>query len=59
MYDFAKEMHFDKKASGNKSVKDRTIKKLLKSPGLTVSASAISNTILLSSNPNELCKRLK
>ena len=52
-------MHFDKKASSNKSTRDRTLIKLLKSPGLMISASGISNTIFLSSNPDELCKRLK
>ena len=32
MYDFAKEMNFDTKAQGNKSNRDRTLIKLLKSP---------------------------
>ena len=59
MYDFAKEMHFDPKASGNKSIRDRKLIKLLNSPGLMVSASGISKTIFLSENPNELCDRLK
>ena len=59
MYDFAKEMHFDSKASGNKSTRDRKLIKLLKSPGLMVSASGVSKTIFLSENPNELCDRLK
>ena len=59
MYDFAKEMHFDMKAQGNKSTRDRTLIKLLKSPGLIVSASGISKTIFLSSDPDELCDRLK
>ena len=59
MYDFAKEMHFDPKAVGNKSTRDRTLIKLLKSPGLTVSASGVSKTIFLSSDPDELCERLK
>ena len=59
MYDFAKEMHFDKKASGNKSIRDRKLIKLLNSPGLIVSASGVSKTIFLSSDPNELCDRLK
>ena len=59
MYDFAKEMHFDPKASGNKSIRDRKLIKLLNSPGLMVSASGVSKTIFLSSNPNELCDRLK
>ena len=59
MYDFAKEMHFDQKALGNKSIRDRKLMKLLNSPGLMVSASGISKTIFLSSDPNELCDRLK
>ena len=59
MYDFAKEMHFDQNAVGNKSTRDRKLIKLLKSPGLIVSASGVSKTIFLSSDPNELCDRLK
>ena len=59
MYDFAKEMHFDIKAQDNKSTRDRTLIKLLKSPGLMLSASGVSKTIILSSDPNELCDRLK
>ena len=59
MYDFAKEMHFDERRVGNKSTRDRTLIKLLKSPGLMVSASGVSKTIFLSSDPDELCDRLK
>ena len=59
MYDFAKEMHFDQNAVGNKSIRDRKLIKLLKSPGLMVSASGISKTIFPSSDANELCDRLK
>ena len=59
MYDFAKEINFDLKAQGNKSTRDRTLTKLLKSPGLMVSASGVSKTIFLSSDPDELCDRLK
>ena len=59
MYDFAKEMHFDQNAVGNKSIRDRKLIKLLKSPGLLVSASGVSKTIFLSSDPDELCNRLK
>ena len=59
MYDFAKEMHFDLKAQGNKSTRDRTLINLLKSQSLMVSASGVSKTILLSSHPDELCDRLK
>ena len=55
MYDFAKEMKFDTKAQGNKSIRDRTLIKLLKSTGSMVSASGISKTRFLSSDPNELC----
>ena len=58
MYDFAKEMNFDTKALGNKSTRDRTLIKLLKSPGLKVSVSSVSKTIFLSSDPDELCNRL-
>ena len=59
MYDFAKEMNFDLKAIGKKSTRDRTLIKLLKSPGLMVSASGVSKTIFSSSDPDELCDRLK
>ena len=59
MYHFAKEMKFDTKAVGNKSIRDRKLIKLLNTPGLMVSASGVSKTIFLSSDPNELCDRLK
>ena len=59
MYEFAKEMHFDERHVGNKSTRDRTLIELLNSPSLLVSASGISKTIFLSSDPNELCDRLK
>ena len=58
MYDFAKEKNFDAKALSNKSTRDRTLIKLLKSPGVMVSASGVSKTIFLSSDPDELCNRL-
>ena len=48
MYDFAKEINLDLKSQGNKSTRDRTLIKLLKSPGLMVSASGVSKTIILS-----------
>ena len=57
MYDFAKEMHFDVRRVGNKSTRDKTLIKLLNSP--IIKASGISKTIFLSSDPNELCDRLK
>ena len=59
MYDFAKEMHFDTRALGNKSIRDRKLIKLLNSPGLMVSASGASRTIFLPSDLDELCNRLK
>ena len=59
MYDFAKEMNSDLKAQGNKSTGDRTLIKLLKSPGFMVPVSGVSKTIFLSSDPDELCYRLK
>ena len=57
MYDFAKEMHFDERRVGNKSTRDKTLIKLLNSPAIM--ASGISRTIILSSDPNELCDRLR
>ena len=57
MYDFAKEMHFDLNVPGNKSTRDRKLIKLLKSPAIL--ASGVSKTIFLSSDPDELCNRLK
>ena len=56
MYDFAKEIHFDLNAPGNKSTRDRKLIKLLESP--TIMASGVT-TIFLSENPDELCNRLK
>ena len=57
MYDFAKEMHFDLRAVGKKSNRDRTLIKLLKSQAIM--ASGVPNTISLSSDPDELRERLK
>ena len=56
-YDFAKEMHFDERRVGNKSTRDRTLINLLNSPAIM--ASGITKTIFLSSDPDELCDRLK
>ena len=58
MYDFAKKMNFGLKAHGNKSTRDRTLIKILKSPSLMVSASGVSKTIFLSSDLDEMCNRL-
>ena len=59
MNDFAKELHFDTRALGIKSNRDRKLIKILNSPGLMVYASGVSKKIFLSSDPNELCDRLK
>ena len=59
MYDFGKETYFDAKAPGKRSVRDRTLIRLLESPGLMISAFRISNKKYLPSDPNELCNRLK
>ena len=58
LYKFAKEMNFDLKAVGKKSTRDRTLIKLVKSPGLMVSAWGVSKTIFLIPDPDELCNRL-
>ena len=55
MYDFAKEMNFDLKAVGKKYTRDGTLLNLLESPAIT--ASGISNKIILASNPNEISNR--
>ena len=57
MYNFAKEMNFDKSRVGNKSTRDRTLISSLNSPAIM--ASGVSNTIFLSSDANELCDRLR
>ena len=46
MYNFAKETNCDVKATGKKPNRDRTLIKLFKSPGLTVSAWGVSKTKL-------------
>ena len=56
MYHFAIEMNSDVRGQGRKSTRDRTHIKLFKSPAMM--ASAVS-TIFLSSDPEELCHRLK
>ena len=58
-YDFAKEMYFDVKAPDNKPSRDQTLIKLLKSHSTVAFASDISKTRFLTSDPNELCDRLK
>ena len=57
IYEFAKEMNFNIKEEGKKSDREKSIARLLKSPALM--ASGISNIKILSSDPDELCNRLK
>ena len=57
IYEFAKEMNFNIKQKGNKSNRDKSIISLLKSPAIM--ASGISEKLFLSSDPDELCNRLK
>ena len=67
-YEFANETYFDGKAFGNKSTRDRSPIRLLKSPSRMVSASVVSSshkkkpfskTKILSSDPIEVCDSLK
>ena len=55
IYEFGKEMKFANKQKGRKSNRDKSIIKVLKSPGTI--ASGIPKTIFLSSDPDELCYR--
>ena len=72
MFNFAKEMCFVEKAPGNKSTRDILVKRLLQSPAIMAGSLKMemfseaktrnpkeSNTRCLSSDPNELCIRLK
>ena len=57
IYEFAKEMNYDTKSTGRPSIRHSSIIKILESP--RIMASGISKTIILSSDPNELCDRLR
>ena len=57
IYKFAKEMNYDTKSTGRPSVRHNSMIRLLDQPAIM--ASAISKTLILSSDPNELCDRLK
>ena len=57
IYEFAKEMNYDTKSTGRPSTRHTSIIKILGSPA--IKASGISKTIILSSDPNEPCDRLK
>ena len=57
IYEFAKEMNYDTKSTGRPSTRHTSIIKIFESPAIM--ASGVSKTIILSSDPNELCDRLK
>ena len=57
IYEFAKQMNFNNRQKGKKSDRDKSIVRLLRSPAIM--ASGVPKTIFLSSDPNELCDRLK
>ena len=57
IYELAKEMNYDTKNVGRPSTRHSSILNILEWPAIM--ASGISRTIILSSNPNELCDRLK
>ena len=50
-------MNYDTKSTGRPSVRHSSMIRLLDQPAIM--ASGISKTIILSSDPNELCDRLK
>ena len=50
-------MNYDTKSTGRPSTRHTSIIKILESPAIL--ASGISKTIILSSDPNELCDRLR
>ena len=50
-------MNYDTKSTGRPSTRHTSIINILESPAIM--ASGISRTIILSSNPNELCDRLR
>ena len=57
IYEFAKEMNYDTKSTGRPSTRHTSFIKIVESPAIL--ASGISKTIILSSDPNELCDRLR
>ena len=57
IYEFAKEMKYDTKSTGRPSTRHTSIIKMFESPAIM--ASGISKTIIVSSDPNEHCHRLK
>ena len=57
IYEFGKEMKYKLKNKGRPSIRHNSMIRLLNQP--PIMASGFSKTIFLSSDPNELCDRLK
>ena len=57
IFEFAIEMNYDTKSRGRPSIRHDFVVKVLTSPAIM--ASGNSNIIILSSDPNELCDRLR
>ena len=57
IYEFVQEMNYDTKSTGRPSTRHTSIIKILESPAIL--ASGISKTKILSSDPNDLCDRLR
>ena len=57
IYEFLKEMKYDVKSTGRPSVRHDSMIRLLNQPAIM--ASGFSKTIILSSDPDELCDRIK
>ena len=57
IYEFAKAMNYDVKSTGRPSTRHNSMVRLLDQPAIM--ASGFSKTKILSSDPNELCDRLK
>ena len=57
IYEFGKEMKYKLKNKGRPSIRHNSMIRLLNQP--PIMASGISKTIILSSDPNEVCNRLK
>ena len=57
IYEFGKDMNYDTKSTGRPSVRHNSMIRLLDQPAIM--ASGFSKTIILSSDPNEPCDRLR
>ena len=44
MYDFAQEMYFDERALGKRSTRVKSLTRLLKSPGVMISATGVPSS---------------